>query len=944
MYRFLNKNTNCFKMKRHTLPLLAHLCALAALAPAYAQIYDWKFETSDPTDVNWSDIVWNKTETTEVRDRFYIDINNSTSSTVKIAGGETVEMPTDASLYLKNYAKLVIGDAEGSDISTLHFVATGSKDTFLEITGSSSIVVNKNGVLTMDANRPIRWWSPSNTVAADFVAFMVDGGTVNGNISIGANGSNFGNVNVVFKNGATLNRNTEVNPLGMNGLGTLTFDNSTYNVWNINNLSTNNGWGNHSMNTSQDNQNYQNSVTITNGAVWNGAGVLVLDGDSNVTGVDYYDFSSDITNSGMSGVDLTLQVGRATSEDSFFKFEIANGGKVSAKNVILGAQDNTKSQHTMGSFSFEMGGDSAENVAVLAAFGSTVWNLARTNADSTWNTNFSMKGNAKYQTVGAFDIARNEDFGGTANFSMTGDNNVFQIGGNLNVKGGWNHENVSEIKINLSTAEATNSIFQANGMNVYSHGNSQIDIDFLGQTNTFSLNNYDLNMYSSKIEGDSVASVEIGVGEFATGKNFTLSNNLSGRQELVFSNGVNASISSATFSQSDSEGGDAVSYYVIKDGSTLTTNNDNGYNVQNGAMRSGEVGIMLLGDGSSFISKGQMNINPGNEGNTGGTYAIRMLGTNGTFEAQKNLHLNGLFQGESAMYLFEMQGSGNTANVNTFNLGNNNSTAGTYRFFSKSDSAENKNNLLITNTTIALEGQMVESTAVREFIMAGNTTLRTNTGDGVVLKVHEYAGKEYLGGTGLFEVRGSGNDALFSELKFGNGVASGGTAIMRIVGGGSSIETRTFRMMGGAETSLENPVGGVLEYKFDDTGISAIKITNNIENSFNGILSVDFSGMSGTYDNERFVLMTSADTSLESKISEYWFDFQNQEALDKMKIVPREVEGESYVFAVEDSLENAGYKDFVVYYTASSAVPEPSTYAAILGALALAFAAYRRRA
>lgn len=930
-------------MKKLTLTSLSTLVAFAAI-PSFAQVYDWQFQSSDPTDINWSDIEWTKTETTQPRDRFYLNVNNSTSSTVKIVGGETVEMPEDASMYLQNDTKLVIGDTEGTDISTLHFVATGAKDTFLEITGRSSVVVNKNGVLTMDSNRPIRWWAPSNSVSDDFVAFLVDGGTVNGSVNAGANGNNFGKVNVVFQNGATLNRNTEVNPMGMQGKATLTFDNSIYNVWNINNLATNNGWGNHVMNTGQDNQDYQNSVVITNGSVWNGAGVLTLDGDNKATGVSYYDFSSDITSSGMTGADLTLQVGRATSEESFFNFAITNGGKVSAKNVILGAQDNTKSQHTMGSFTFEMESDSAENMARLAAFGMTVMNLARTNEDSTWNTNFLMKGNAKYQTVGGFDIGRNEDFGGTGNFILSGNNNIFQVGGTFNVKGGWNHTNVSEAEINISTADATNSTFQTNGMSIYSHGNSRINIDLVGSTNTVSFTNSDFNMYSSQIEGDSVASVEIGVSEFVSEKNFRLTNNTSGQQELVFSNGVNATLNSANFSQSDIEGGDAVSYYVVKDGATLTTNSDNGYSTQNGAMRSGEVGIKLLGDGSSFISKGQMNINPGNEGNTGGTYAIRMLGTNGTFEAQKNLHLNGLFQGDNAMYLFEMQGSGNTANVNTFNLGNNNSTAGTYRFYSKSDSAEKKNNLVLTsNTTIMLEGQMVESTAVREFIMAGNTTLRTSSGGGVILKVHEYGGKDYLGGTGLFEVRGSGNDALFEGLYFGNGIASGGTAIMRIVGGGSKIEARTFRMMSGALTSLEDRIGGVLEYKFDDTGISAIKITNNIDNSFSGILSIDFTGMKGNYDNERFVLISSADGNLENKIAEYWYSFEYDEVLDQMEVITRGLDNESFTFAVEDSLENEGYKDFVVYYTGSSVIPEPSTYAAIFGALALAFAAYRRR-
>ena len=64
-------------MKKLTLTSLYTLIAFSA-APAFAQIYDWKFETSEPTDINWSDIEWTKTENTkEPRDRFYLNINNS---------------------------------------------------------------------------------------------------------------------------------------------------------------------------------------------------------------------------------------------------------------------------------------------------------------------------------------------------------------------------------------------------------------------------------------------------------------------------------------------------------------------------------------------------------------------------------------------------------------------------------------------------------------------------------------------------------------------------------------------------------------------------------------------------------------------------------------------------------------------------------------------------
>ncbi len=57
-------------MKNLTLTSLSTLVAFAAI-PSFAQVYDWKFETSEPTDINWSDIEWSKTETTQPRDRFF---------------------------------------------------------------------------------------------------------------------------------------------------------------------------------------------------------------------------------------------------------------------------------------------------------------------------------------------------------------------------------------------------------------------------------------------------------------------------------------------------------------------------------------------------------------------------------------------------------------------------------------------------------------------------------------------------------------------------------------------------------------------------------------------------------------------------------------------------------------------------------------------------------
>ncbi|MBO7521261.1 MAG: hypothetical protein J6T16_03375, partial [Opitutales bacterium] len=538
-----------------------------------------------------------------------------------------------------------------------------------------------------------------------------------------------------------------------------------------------------------------------------------------------------------------------TSEESCFTFQILNGSKVSAKNIHFGSNDATRGQHAMGAFTFEMRGEEG-NIAMLAGSGATNMNLARIN-DSSWSNNFLLKGYAKYQTAYGFNLGYNENCGGTGNFILSGENNVFQAGGNWNINGGQNAPD-SDAAINISTENASNSSISVNGVNVFSGGNSQINVNIAGGTNTFSITNGDFNMYSSRYEGDSSAVFTISIPEFESTKNFRLTNRMSGGQRLVFANGVNAEINSANFTGSNISGGSANSYYVIEGGSTLTVVGDSGYNSQDNVLASGEVGFLIRGEGSSLIHKGQMNIAPGNHGNVGGVYAIRLHGANGVFEAQKNLHMSGLFEGADAMYLLEMLGSGNTANIHTLNLGNNNSTAGAYRVYSKSDSAENKNAIYLTSTEVHLQASVVEgSTARREFIMAGNTILRTSAGGGATIKILEFAGVDYLGGETLFEVRGSGNDALFNGLYLGNGVGTAGTGTFRIAGGGSKIACSYLRVMGGASTSFENPSGGILEYRLDDTGISALQVDGGFNGYLNGLLVVDFTGMQGGYENER---------------------------------------------------------------------------------------------
>ncbi|MBO7520613.1 MAG: PEP-CTERM sorting domain-containing protein, partial [Opitutales bacterium] len=391
---------------------------------------------------------------------------------------------------------------------------------------------------------------------------------------------------------------------------------------------------------------------------------------------------------------------------------------------------------------------------------------------------------------------------------------------------------------------------------------------------------------------------------------------------------------------------------VIVDGATLTTSNN--WDFDSGA--SGLAQIILKGDGATIISNAQMNLNYAGSGSR--KLLISMEGTNGTLEAKQNFNFNGTMTDATADggYFLSMTGSGNTLKTGTtgggFNINNSNSTGGTYKIYSKSDSAAAKNYIIMNQGELNLQGyyksdldpeQDPKSTAKTQLILAGNTELARLDGSRYTIKLGEYSGRQFWGGDLLLEVNGSGNKLYIDGLYVGNGARLAGEDRVRIVGGGSTIDVNTFRMMRGATTSLANPVGGVLEYQLDDTGISPIVINAGINGQLNGILKVDFTGMQGNYENERFVLMSAKVSNLENYISQYWYDFLGESPLDNMEIIARELEDESYTFAVENSSTLSGYKEFVVYYTGTAIIPEPSTYAAILGALALAFAAYRRR-
>lgn len=270
-------------------------------------------------------------------------------------------------------------------------------------------------------------------------------------------------------------------------------------------------------------------------------------------------------------------------------------------------------------------------------------------------------------------------------------------------------------------------------------------------------------------------------------------------------------------------------------------------------------------------------------------------------------------------------GSGHKFTANEINIGKSNSTGGTNSFYVKSDSASAKNQILLSSGyNINLSGSLdASSTVENSFTMAGNTVLIRTSGETVNLNIGNGV---FAGGTAKFVVSGSGNEVNGHRLTLGNEQSTGGQAIMRIEGSGSTINfISDAYFSGGAGTSVDNVIGGKLEFVFGSDGVSHIDVAGRML-TFSGVLEADFSGLAGTFDREEFLIVSAMDT--------YEAAFNSW------------VEKNLYDFKLRDDSDTVEFKydkgDLYLVYTSS--VPEPAAFAAVFGAVALLLAARRRRA
>lgn len=168
---------------------------------------------------------------------------------------------------------------------------------------------------------------------------------------------------------------------------------------------------------------------------------------------------------------------------------------------------------------------------------------------------------------------------------------------------------------------------------------------------------------------------------------------------------------------------------------------------------------------------------------------------------------------------------------------------------------------------------------------------------------------------------------------------SGATTAQIVSFQGSEIQMahlRNLRFRGAEGTTLENVLGGKIEWIADANGITTVVNESSPQEAMTGIISADFTKLiwdEAWGDTHTFTLLHCEGGS--SYLTNWVSDYAGTRG-EILTVNGRITDPELGYFS-------ASNVDLFVTVARSAVVPEPATCAAIFGALALAFVAYRRR-
>ncbi len=235
-------------------------------------------------------------------------------------------------------------------------------------------------------------------------------------------------------------------------------------------------------------------------------------------------------------------------------------------------------------------------------------------------------------------------------------------------------------------------------------------------------------------------------------------------------------------------------------------------------------------------------------------------------------------------------------------------------------------NIALIGLTLTLDGPEAAIVPMGSFTTSNKATFAIQNGASVSVngnwETSKTGGNSSEGSTVIVRGGSSLIQAQFSTIM---GNAEYTSAFTFRVEGENNVRLRNWSFIGAAGTSVENPMGAKLELVADESGLTTIQHESTVLD-FSGVVLVDLTNLiwNESWGSEHQFTLVSA-TNNSATAFGYFCD--NQETL-------AEVDG------VSDWLFS--YDNNNLYLTVSQ-VPEPATFAAIFGALALAIAAYRRR-
>ena len=367
---------------------------------------------------------------------------------------------------------------------------------------------------------------------------------------------------------------------------------------------------------------------------------------------------------------------------------------------------------------------------------------------------------------------------------------------------------------------------------------------------------------------------------------------------------------------------------VVFDGSnsSMTIKQTSVIGSNSGGQAGGVARIIVGGENNSVSTSNNVFVGAGQNyaadvAQTGGTNGIYITGSGNTFTTTQTITVASAFDMSGGTNEFVVSGDNNVVNMTNINVSRNNNTdkqTGGDAVFE----VAGKNNEVYFSSNNNIGNAMSGGTA--RWVLGGEN----NSASYVNVMSFMLGRTAMTGGEATLEIRGKNNTANFFNVFMGNADTVDGKVKFIVEGSGHTININSSLQtyFSGEVDDNGKAVGGGFKFIADADGFSTLSV-NNFGTTFGGLIEIDFSKyvVKDTENGDTFTLI-----SINNNAQNFLLEIEGD--LDKY-----------FSITGSDDYELLFGDKTLGVRVLSTSVPEPATYAAIFGALALAFATWRKR-